>query len=141
MSEYFSKEQAAIELGVSVATIDRRARAGVLPAHRIGREIVFKVEDVERAKLPTLRHARSIFPACFNLFSVLAGLLSETTGEVNGGNPISDAELAERCKVSKSQVAGWRRELKAAGLVDWKPVRKDGRVFRFSLAQAGGWVN
>jgi excisionase family DNA binding protein len=51
--QYLSKTEAAVELGVSTATLDRRVKAGVLPAYQSGREVVFRADDIQRAKQPT----------------------------------------------------------------------------------------
>jgi excisionase family DNA binding protein len=45
-----SKVQAAYELGLSERSIDRRVALGVIPAFRRGRRVLFRQEDVERAK-------------------------------------------------------------------------------------------
>lgn len=53
-AEYFSKAQAASQLEVSVATLDRRVKAGLIPAYRRGNEVVFLPQDVERVKQEAL---------------------------------------------------------------------------------------
>lgn len=53
LEQFVSKTQAAAELGISYATLDRRVKAGLIPAYQLGREVVFRVEDVEKAKQPT----------------------------------------------------------------------------------------
>ena len=45
-----SKVQAACELGLSERSIDRRVALGVIPAFRRGRRVVFRQEDIEKAK-------------------------------------------------------------------------------------------
>jgi len=50
---YYSKTEAASELGVSVATLDRRVKAGLIRAYQLGKEVVFRAEDIEKAKQPT----------------------------------------------------------------------------------------
>ncbi|HWY69568.1 MAG TPA: helix-turn-helix domain-containing protein [Terriglobales bacterium] len=50
--QYFTKTQAAAELGVSYATLDRRVKAGLIPAYQLGREVVFLHADIEKAKQP-----------------------------------------------------------------------------------------
>lgn len=48
VTEYLTRTEAAALLRVSVSTIDRRARAGDLPRHRIagGRTVRFRRDDV-----------------------------------------------------------------------------------------------
>ena len=52
VSEYLTKTEAAAELGVCTSTLDRRVREGVIPAYKLGSQVVFRQEDVERAKTP-----------------------------------------------------------------------------------------
>ena len=39
--QYYIKTHAAAELGISYATLDRRVKAGLIPAYQLGREVLF----------------------------------------------------------------------------------------------------
>lgn len=48
--ELYNRAEAAVELGVSVATVDNWARDGRLTPYRKGRNTVFLPEEVSRVK-------------------------------------------------------------------------------------------
>jgi transcriptional regulator with XRE-family HTH domain len=48
---------------------------------------------------------------------------------VAGGNVVTDAELAERLKVSQGTIARWRRRLRAAGVLVWLVAPGKGRAY------------
>jgi excisionase family DNA binding protein len=56
-TERISSAEAARQLGVSVRTVQRLARAGVLPSVRVARDYVFDVRDVELYRLRSTRSA------------------------------------------------------------------------------------
>lgn len=55
-SLYLSPQEAATRAGVSVATIRRRISDGTIPAHRLGRLIKIRIEDLDAAfrRIPTV---------------------------------------------------------------------------------------
>jgi hypothetical protein len=60
-----------------------------------------------------------------------------STVYVGGGNVISDAELAERLQVSPLTLAGWRRRLRKAQLIDWLLKPGIGRVYLITASKHG----
>lgn len=46
-SPWMTREEAAEYLRCSVPTIDRYARSGLLPKHRLGRAVLFKKEELD----------------------------------------------------------------------------------------------
>lgn len=50
--QFYTKAEAAAELGVSTETLERRVKAGVITPYRDGNKIVFRAEDVEELARP-----------------------------------------------------------------------------------------
>ena len=59
--QYLSRRQLSELLDVDLATLYRWSKSGVLPSHRLGGKIIYKIEDIEAQmkRVPNLKDGRA----------------------------------------------------------------------------------
>lgn len=48
-TKYYTCKEVATELHISLPTLNKYVKEGIIPCHRIGRRVLFKQEDMENA--------------------------------------------------------------------------------------------
>ena len=80
---------------------------------------------------------KEIGSAVWLLMLLLRFVPAEWTGDepawIAGGNPVCDAELAERLEVSPAVITKWRLRLRKIGLLGWLVSPGKGRAFSKAL--------